>query len=56
MFLYVILVKIILFDGRFVIIYGLLDNVFCGIVISGDVVKELGLKGYKEFIFVSMLM
>lgn len=44
-FFYVIFVKILLLDGKFIITYGLLDNGLRGIMISFDVVKELGLKG-----------
>ncbi|XP_068684275.1 uncharacterized protein [Montipora foliosa] len=54
--LHVIPKKITSSDGRSVTTYGLLDNASRGTVISGDVAKELRLKGHKEFISVSTLM
>lgn len=51
--LYVVLVKVLLNGGKFLIMYGFLDNGSWGIIISLDIVERLNIDG---FVFLVVVM
>lgn len=52
MLLYVVLVRVFVNNGKFLIIYGFLDNVSRGIIISDDFVEILDIDGFLFLVLV----